>query len=96
MSRRYRLTVRAEEDVRDIWLYIAADNIDAADKLVDRFTELYEQLATNPEMGPAQEQYRKGLRCFPAGNYVIFYRPIDDGVEVYRVLHGARHLDDLL
>jgi toxin ParE1/3/4 len=96
MSKRYRLTVRAEEDVGDIWLYIAADNIDAADKLIDRFTHLYEQLATNPDMGPAQEQYRKDLRCFPVGKYIIFYRPIDDGIEVFRVLHGARHLDDLL
>ena len=96
MTKRYRLTLRAEEDVRDIWLYIAADNINAADKLIDCFTELYERLAANPQMGPSQERYRPGLRCFPVGNYIIFYRPIDDGIEVYRVLHGACHLDDLL
>ena len=96
MSKRYRLTVRAEEDVRDIWLYIATDNIDAADKLIDHLTHLYEQLASNPDMGPSQDKYRKGLRCFPVGNYIIFYRSIDDGIEIYRVLHGARHLDDLL
>ena len=96
MTKRYRLTLRAEEDVRDIWLYIAADNIEAADKLIDRFTERYEQLAANPQMGPAQEQYLRGLRSFPVGNYIVFYRPIEDGIEVYRVLHGARHLGDLL
>jgi plasmid stabilization system protein ParE len=28
--------------------------------------------------------------------YISFYHPIDDGVEVYRVLHGARRLEDLL
>ena len=42
MTKRYRLTLQAEEDVRDIWLYIAADNIEAADKLIDRFTERYD------------------------------------------------------
>ena len=96
MTKRYRLTRRAEQDVLDIWLYIAADNITAADKLVDRFTEIYERLADNPGIGSSQEQYRPGLRCFPVGNYIVFYRTIDGGIEVYRVLHGARQLEDLL
>ncbi len=29
-------------------------------------------------------------------NYIIFYKPIPDGIEVYRVLHGARDIDGLL
>jgi len=31
----------------------------------------------------------------PVGNYVIFYRPIEDGIVVIRVLHGARDLPEL-
>jgi toxin ParE1/3/4 len=31
----------------------------------------------------------------PLGNYIIFYRPIDDGIEVVRILHGARDLPPL-
>jgi toxin ParE1/3/4 len=96
MTKRYRLTLRAERDVLDIWLYIATDNVSAADKLIDRFTDVYERLADNPGMGTSQDQYRPGLRCFPVGNYIVFYRPSDDGIEIYRVLHGARQLDDLL
>ena len=96
MSAAYRLTKQAEVDVQDIWLYIAADNVNAADRLVDRFTETFEQLATTPRIGQAQEQYRSGLRCFPVGRYVIFYSIVDDEIEVYRVLHGARRLEDLL
>ena len=96
MTSRYRLTRKAEEDARDIWLYIAEANVAAADKLIDRFTELFKLLAGNPGMGQSQEQHRPGLRCFPVGNYFIFYRAIDDGIEVYRILHGARQLEDLL
>lgn len=33
------------------------------------------------------------LRSHPHGNYVIFYRPIGDGIEIVRVLHGARDID---
>ena len=36
-----------------------------------------------------------GLRSLPLGNYIIFYRPIDDGIEVVRILHGARDLPPL-
>jgi toxin ParE1/3/4 len=30
------------------------------------------------------------LRCHPAGNYVIYYREMKNGIEIVRVLHGAR------
>lgn len=33
---------------------------------------------------------------FPVGNYLILYRPIEAGVEIVRVLHGARQWRDLL
>ena len=29
---------------------------------------------------------------FPVREYLIFYRPIDDGVEIVRVLHGKRNI----
>jgi len=96
MTKRVRLTEQAEDDVLEIWEYIAADNVSAADRLVDRFTETYEKLARNPGMGVKQEQYRSGLRCFPVGKYIVFYSIGDDDLIIYRVLHGSRRLEDLL
>lgn len=29
----------------------------------------------------------------PFGRYVIFYEPLDDGIDVVRVLHSARDVD---
>jgi toxin ParE1/3/4 len=37
-----------------------------------------------------------GLRSFPVGRYVIFYMPTPKGVEIVRVLHGARDADSAL
>jgi plasmid stabilization system protein ParE len=40
-----------------------------------------------------------GVRYFPIPrypNYVIFYRPLSDGVEILHILHGARDLGPLL
>ena len=28
-------------------------------------------------------------------NYAIFYRPLEDGIEVIRIIHGARDLPKL-
>lgn len=36
-----------------------------------------------------------GCRSVSAGAYVIFFRPIQSGVEIARVLHGSRDLGQL-
>jgi toxin ParE1/3/4 len=42
-------TVKA--DAREIWAYIAQDNSDAADRLLDRFDKLFRVLASQPLVG---------------------------------------------
>lgn len=93
---KYHLSSQAESDILSIWEYIAEDSIVAADGIVDRCTEIFELLSANPRAGRKQDQYRVGLRSFATGRYVIFYKNVPNGIEVYRVLHGARFLDDLL
>jgi toxin ParE1/3/4 len=90
---RYRLTSEAREDLDEMWLSIAEDNPPAADRFLDRLYERLTLLAGHPLMGRARPELGINLRSLPVSNYVIFYRPIDDGVEVARVLHGARDLD---
>jgi toxin ParE1/3/4 len=36
------------------------------------------------------------LRYLPIGNSLILYRELEEGIEVFRVVHGARRLDGLL
>ena len=41
----------------------------------------------------------EGLRVWRIQGFekhLIFYRPVDDGIEIVRVLHGARDIDRLL
>jgi len=44
-------------------------------------------------MGRARDELVPGVRCFPVGRYVVFYVPLDDGIDIVRVLHGARDID---
>lgn len=93
---RIRRTFPARDDLRQIWAYVAQDNETAADNLIDEIESTLSLLARNPRLGQSVEQYRAELRRFTVGNYLLFYEPLDDGIRLVRVLHGARRMDDLL
>ena len=92
---RFTRTAQTEEDLIEIWTHIAADNLAAADRVLDRIDEVCERLAGNPRLGPARPDLAEGLRYFVAGSYLVIYREAPGGVEIVRVVHGARHLPDL-
>jgi toxin ParE1/3/4 len=83
---------RAEADLVNIWRYIAQNSPANADRLLDRISDTLNRLAAMPFMGQARFDLAPGLRMFPVGNYLIFFRPIESGIEVIRVLHGKRHI----
>jgi toxin ParE1/3/4 len=49
-------------------------------------------LAEQPNIGRVRDELAKDMRSFPLGRYVIFYVVLPNGIEVVRVLHGARDL----
>jgi len=53
-------------------------------------------LADFPKMGISRDDIQAGLRSQPVGNYLIFYFPLADGIEIVRVLHGSRDVENLL
>lgn len=50
-------------------------------------------LANNPLIGRERPEFRPDLRSYGVGSYIIFYRQIAAGIEIMRVVHGARDLD---
>jgi toxin ParE1/3/4 len=87
---------RAKTDLLDIWHYIADDNEERADSFVDRVEEKIKNIASNPLMGRSREELSDRLRSWPIKPYIVFYLPLSDGVEVVRVLHGSRDIDNIL
>jgi toxin ParE1/3/4 len=83
----------AREDLIDIWQYIARDNPQAADRMLDRIWDGFRVVAKFPQGGTLRPELALNLRCYTVGNYVIYFRPLIDGIEVARVLHGARDVD---
>lgn len=89
---RVRRTVPAKRDYVQIWVHIAENNIEAADHVVAEFDEKLRLLARFPGVGRMRDDLAPALRSYPVGNYLLFYRAIKGGIELVRVLHGARDL----
>jgi toxin ParE1/3/4 len=84
-------------DADSIFDFIAADNPPAAANLIRRFERILDMLTASPDAGRERPDLAPALRSFPVGNYVIFYQPVAEGIEVVRILHGARDItpDDM-
>jgi toxin ParE1/3/4 len=88
----------ASRDLRGIRDYIARDNPEAARRVVMRLRDMARLLAGAPALGRRRPELGRDLRSFVADPYVLFYRPLGGatGIELARVLHGARDVDALL
>jgi toxin ParE1/3/4 len=84
---------RAKIDLIEIWDYIADDSEARADAFIDRIDQKFRTLAQRPLIGRLRDELAADLRSFPVGRYVIYYRPLPNGVEIVRVLHSARDLN---
>lgn len=102
-TRRVVKTPAAVVDLIEIGDYLArAASITIADRFIAAAETTFNQLAKAPSMGarydpddPAFKSLRYGL-VSQFRNYVVFYRPLRDGIEVIRVLHGARDFGSIL
>ena len=90
--------IRSQEsldDVVGIGMYIGQDNPAAAKRMVRKIEERIQLLSDFPRSGTKRPDLADNLRCVAEGNYVIFFRPLDDGIEVVRVIHGARDYETM-
>jgi len=86
---------RVRTDLAEIWEYIAEDSTKQADAFIETIDKRFHALAGQPNMGRLRDELAEGLHSFPVGRYVVFYMPLTNGVEIVRVLHGARDLYSL-
>lgn len=85
----------ARHDLSDIFDYIARDKPVAAAMWVDAIEGKCELIASNPECGEKRPGYGPEVRSSVVGRYVVFYRPIERGIEVIRIIPGDRDIRSL-
>jgi toxin ParE1/3/4 len=82
----------AHADLAEIWSFIADESEAAADRFLGVLEQKFRLLATQPQMGRLRPELMPEVRSFPVGRYVVFYLSLADGIELLRVLHGARDI----
>ena len=85
----------AKADLREIWDFVSEDSQFQADRLTDKFRVKFEHLAKWNTIGRPRPELGKECRSYPFGKYSFYFRPLEDGIEVIRVLHSARDLDQI-
>lgn len=102
MARIVDIQPKAERDLDHHTIYIADDNPEAARRFLSATEATFTRLVEMPRLG-SRRQFQNpelaDLRMWPVPgfvNYLIFYRPTADGIQVIRVLHGAQDRDQIL
>jgi len=98
MTYRVEVTTEARRELLDHYEYIGRDNPSAAERFYDAAEATMEFLAEWPGLGRRWESSRtevtnvrlKSIRGFR--NYLIFYSPIENGIRVLHVFHGAQDI----
>jgi toxin ParE1/3/4 len=87
------LSPEAEQDLVDIWLYIAEDQPVNADHFLERLEKIAQKLAEFTDLGVERLDLAPDIKSFPVDRYMLYYRPNDHGIELVRVLHGSRDVN---
>ena len=45
-------------------------------------------------MGRSRDELARGLRSFAFERYVVFFLPMPDGLDIVRVLHASRDINE--
>ncbi len=70
-----------------------------AEKFVDKLDRRIKQLEHHPYLGktPRHDKLRnQGYRVLILDSYLIFYKVIGNTIEIHRVIHASRNLDELI
>ena len=102
MSTRVLIRPRAQADLDDTAEYLGQDNPAVASRFLAATEEAFQQLLATPGLGRVREYLNPKLtglcswRIRGFEKWLAFYRSTDDGIDVVRILHGARDLGPLL
>jgi toxin ParE1/3/4 len=101
MSNTLRRRPEARRDLFRVADYLAQNSLAAAERFLAAAEGTMQALAGMPGMGSPWDTANPqlaGLRFFRVkgfDKYLLFYRPIDGGVEVVRILHAAQDLANI-
>jgi toxin ParE1/3/4 len=92
---RYVINLLASRDLNDIADYFVENSLESGDRFFRAFDRKCQQLVAFPNSGKSYAAIRPDLRGLSLEGYVIFYRVLDNGIEILRVVSGRRDFPSL-
>ncbi|MEA5450436.1 type II toxin-antitoxin system RelE/ParE family toxin [Leptolyngbya sp. CCNP1308] len=92
---RYVINVLASQDLNEIADHFAETSVEAGERFFQAFNRKCQQLVAFPNSGKSYTAIHSGLRGLSLEGYIIFYRILDDGIEILRVVNGRRDFPSL-
>jgi len=102
MKREIRRSAQARQDLIEIYRYLYPRSPQAADRVFDAIAQTIRSLLDTPGIGTrwnSPDPRLEGMRVVPARryrNYLIFFRAVPTGIEVFRIVQGMRELQRLV
>lgn len=84
------ISSEATKDLEEIINYFYDVNVEAGEMFLEEFNKKCQYLANFPNMGRSYKHIKDYLRGIPLDNYIIFYRVLDDSIEIMHVVSGYR------
>lgn len=88
----YLINPRATQDLDEIATYLGDTSFESADRFLQAFDRKCVQLVAFPMSGKGYPQLRPDLRGISFKGYIIFYRLLENGIEIMRIIAGKRNL----
>jgi len=94
---RYELAREALDDLDELWLYVAEDSLDAANRTAATILDACDLLVDHPHIGHTRTDLTdRPVLFWASGKYLIVYRPETEPLRVVAVLHASRDVATLL
>ncbi|MDH7461380.1 type II toxin-antitoxin system RelE/ParE family toxin [Chitinophagaceae bacterium 26-R-25] len=93
----YVISKDALSDLNEIWLYtLERWSADQADRYYNLIFDEINFICNNPNAGKSKEHIRKGYRASKVKSHLIFYRVVNEVIEVIRILHENMDIENRL
>jgi toxin ParE1/3/4 len=91
------LRPRARRDIDEIWDYSARVwGLEQAEVYIRQIQRCLQALADDPRLGRTCDDVRACHRKYPVGSHVVFYRIVEGGIDVVRILHRRMDFEQRL
>jgi toxin ParE1/3/4 len=86
------VSLRARSDILFIHSYLAECSPSAADRLLARFSQRFDELCEFPLLGPDRSELRASLLGLLIEGYIAFYVVEADRIVIVRVIVGRMNI----